>query len=97
MKYIPSIAMALLLVGCATSGKYDSKVKTWVGKNVTELLDSWGAPDATTEVNGGGRMYTFKRQSLFLNNPVYCETSFRTDESGEIQSYHWQGNGCKSH
>ena len=72
-----------LVVGCATTDKYEGSLKSWIGQPEIELLRAWGAPQAHYET-GGIKFLTFERRdivffsstprSAFIGNPTYHTT-----------------------
>jgi hypothetical protein len=103
------LILLLLLTGCATTEKYDAKVKTWVGSDINELIASWGPPSSGFDMPNGNKMYTYVKSmgsSTYVDNDaligttartnsLYCKTTF-TVAGSRITDYHWQGNRCIS-
>ena len=100
--WITTIAVLIVcLSGCATTG---DQMKSWLGHNVTELVNVWGAPDATFEYPTGETLYTW-RSTATTNWPndftdytkgstTYFrkqERSFWVDRHGTIIRVSWQG------
>lgn len=110
MKKIVASFFLFLLLGCATTEKYDAMVKTWVGAPEERLLLKWGPPMSTTTINESRKVYHYKRQKQIANtsadpimggvtttvNTLYCDTNFII-ERGIIVDYSWNGNNCVSY
>ncbi len=63
-----TIAVAILtlvlsgaLSSCATTGKYEAKVRTWENKDGNALVNAWGQPDSIEKLSSGNRMYVYAR------------------------------------
>ena len=50
-KIIYLFALTILVSGCATTAKYDTKLNTWVGAGEDSLVASWGVPDKEYHMN----------------------------------------------
>ena len=53
------VALALAAAGCATTGNYEKKLKTWMGNDVNSLIASWGPPSDEYLMPNGSKMYTW--------------------------------------
>jgi uncharacterized protein YcfL len=53
-----SILMLFLIVGCTTP---TAVMQSWVGKQESDLISSWGAPDSMVELKDGTKVCTWKR------------------------------------
>ena len=93
-----------LLISCASTGRYEKVLQSWVGADVSRLIESWGPPSSTYKLPDGRVQYTW----LFdggavaapVGNMVYavrrsCTTTFTTSTAGRIQSWRWEGNACR--
>ncbi len=52
------LALAGFLGGCATTGKYETVLDTWIGSGEVELVKAWGPPQSVYEV-GGSKFLTY--------------------------------------
>jgi hypothetical protein len=133
-KLIYLFVMVMLVSGCATTAKYESKLNTWIGASEDSLIASWGVPDKTYEmrdgkkaieyvdrntVQTGGYTYTTPKttyhsgkigdKSYSGTSTTYetetepirkyrlsCKTTFIINNSGQIESWHHEGNNCVS-
>ena len=48
-----------LIAGCATTGKYETKLQSWVGHSVTELTQGWGVPRNTVTLGDGSKAFEY--------------------------------------
>jgi len=105
------VIIALTIFSCATTAKYEQRIKTWMGHDVNELITSWGPPSNVYTMPNGNKMYTWLRISetlvtsnynYFLNmtltNSVtyWCKTTFTADRADKIINSIWEGNNCIS-
>lgn len=110
-KILYIIPLLVLALGCATTEKYERKLATWVGKDVNDLMVSWGTPSETYTMPNGYKQYTYSRQgstvatssynpllqqSTAIANTRWCKTTFTANEVGTIQAWRWEGNSCES-
>jgi len=51
-----------MLAGCATTAGYEAILNTWVGSSEENLISTWGAPQSTYELNGGGKILTYENR-----------------------------------
>jgi hypothetical protein len=47
--------------GCATTARYQAKVRSWQGQDAGSLVQAWGQPDDKQLVHGGNTMYVYAR------------------------------------
>lgn len=88
---ILALCMSIALAACAgedrTQGKsYTEAVKSWQGRTVAELLDSWGKPTEITDGSKGGKIYVYKTQfyTNSTNTMNTCTTQFQVDKKDKI-------------
>ena len=92
----------ILLTGCATTAKLETKLNSLVGDSAESLIESWGYPDSTIEAPNGNTVYIYKQSQLYSTPntgyifSVNCDISFELSEQKEIIVWRWRGNGCKS-
>ena len=73
--------LLLFLTSCATYEKYAQYLNGFIGMDKAELLNFWGAPDASYQEDKNTEYLTYKRQSQ-----MYVPGNFYTDNIG-VQSY----------
>lgn len=71
---------------------YNGFLETWVGKNISKLASTWGAPTNTTQLPNGEIIYVWNNRS----NDWQCRTSIFTKTNGKITKWQWSGNNCKA-
>jgi len=92
------LSLLALLQGCATTKKYESLLKTWVGNPESRLLSSWGIPDETYKSNGAKYLKYVRTNSIYVppTTPVlntnctsgdYGSTNCTTTSTGGNQGY----------
>jgi hypothetical protein len=52
------LAIVGFIGGCATSGKYETVLDTWIGSGEVELVKAWGPPQSVYEA-GGSKFLTY--------------------------------------
>lgn len=109
MKYLMVIFL-LFNVGCATTAKYEEKIKTWMGRSEEDLIKGWGPPDQSYPYSGGKILtYNVARGShqianynqftnqVYVNSyAVWCKTSFYINAAGLVDNFRLEGNACRS-
>ena len=53
--------IVVLIVGCATTKKYESVLDTWLNSDINSLIESWGYPDNSFEAPNGNMVYVYSR------------------------------------
>ena len=84
---------ALLAMGflgaCATTGKYEAKLQSWIGSSADSLVASWGYPTQTTTAPSGNKLLVYSRgQSVTM--PVY-QSPYEAQETA-TNSYNQYNN-----
>lgn len=64
----------LLLTGCLT-GRLNETMSSWVGHSASELIMSWGPPQAVYDDGQGGRIVVYTNQRQFTTAPATATTS----------------------
>ena len=109
---LAGITLAFILMsGCATTGKYDTVLNSWLNHDVNELFQSWGPPsnefrqpDGNTQYTwllvGGTRIVsnynTFLNATIYNANTYWCKTTFTVNSSNKIMGWRREGNACRS-
>ena len=100
-----ALIVMTVLSACATTGKYEAKLDSWVGNDVSDLIVAWGPPAQTYEMPDGRTLYTWYFDGGAVAVPVgnaayavqrYCKTTFTVGPLGFVQTWRWEGNACKS-
>ena len=80
VRMLISLTALGLLVACASTSKFEAKVRSWEGKDVAALLEAWGEPDAKETVHGDHTMYVYsslKRFPVAYSGPSRAVASVR--------------------
>lgn len=67
-----TIAIAAALAGCATTGKYEQMLASWVGAPEVELIRVWGTPMRVYD--SGGRRFMLFSDSRNISMPGVAPT-----------------------
>lgn len=114
MKTFSTVLLAILFftTGCATTGNYDERIRSWEGKNADVLVKTWGKPDATEKQSTGNKIYLYTR----LKHPAFayqdagrrnlasedqktyikCATYFEVSPQNTVVSTFFRGDECSS-
>lgn len=109
MRSASRLHLALLVVtfaiSCSTTAGYEKILDSWVGTDISDLIESWGPPTSTYALPDGRTMYTWDISAgavavpagnTIVAVPRGCKTTFTADRLGVIQTWRYQGNTCKS-
>lgn len=100
-----SFFVAVAGVSCATTAGYEEVLNSWVGSDISMLIESWGPPSQTYNLPDGRTMYTWDTSSGAVAAPAGrfavavprgCTTTFTVDDIGIVQSWRYEGNSCRS-
>lgn len=100
------IFISFLIIGCATTEKYEKILDTWVGSHPDKLYQAWGPPSNIMDMSSGEKMITYisdngsstyiSPQFGYASTTHYsCKTTFYTN-LGVIHTWRYEGNACKS-
>ena len=89
--YLSLLVIALLVCGCATTAKYDTKLNTWVGAREAALIGAWGVPDKVYTMNDGKRAIEYvQKETVETGGYNYSEPQ-TTYQSGTIGGVPYSG------
>jgi hypothetical protein len=114
MRYLTIIfcAVLVILMGCATTGNNQRNqeeetrkiMNSWLGRDKSELIQSWGPPSSYDSDGKGGEILTYRSQPITIQlpymfgrgkygNTVFSKTvikyrQFYVNEKGII--YYWR-------
>lgn len=99
------VLIALVLSGCATTGKYKEQMNGMVGQNIKQVFDVRGYPTGSfADPDGNNTVYVFVKSSADMMPSVAgeshtvmestCKTYVHTDKGGQVVSWHSEGNNC---
>ncbi len=69
------IVLLVFLAGCATTGKYEEILNSWVGADVNQLVNSWGYPDGSFEAPNGNKVYVYGSSGSY-RMPTQTNTTY---------------------
>lgn len=78
----------ILLMGCATTAKYEEHLRSWKGKKGSELVTSEGVPERSGTLANGSNVYEYRR---YGSGDYLCRTTFITDASDTISQISYEG------
>jgi len=55
----------ILIQGCATHSKFVKKYDSWVGQNITHLIEKIGYPDSTFVLPSKNKVYVYERSRVY--------------------------------
>lgn len=104
------LILALILSGCATQAKYEQKLNTWIGYKSKALIDNWGIPTKTMNLENGRKAFEYAydpgtQQHLVFNPYVgyqmynthnWCKTTFIINEADAIEKWMLHGTSCRA-
>jgi hypothetical protein len=76
----------LHLTGCMTAGKMDAVMGSWQGRNVNDLVASWGPPTQVLDDGQGGKIYCYQVTSS-VTVPGTSTTHGTAYKSGDQTRY----------
>lgn len=107
-----AVAVAFVLVGCASAARYQEGVQAWVGHDLIRLLEEWGPPTDTFPSPDGSTLYSWlwvDESSVSGVTIPIGDIWYTTSSSGTkwcqttftvsedvIRHVSWRGNHCKS-
>jgi len=76
MKWLPLLMLPLMVSGCATTGKYEKVLQSWVGSSELDLVRSWGPPQQTYEASDRKFLIYSSSNDMYLpgSGPTYQTT-----------------------
>ena len=81
-----------------TAEGYTQILEGWENASESHLIERWGVPTQTYEVNGKKYLLYKEENYLTLNGNsyhFYCDTTFAV-ENGKIVYWKYSGNKCKA-
>ena len=100
------LLLGLVVVGCATTGKLEERMKARLGQNINQVVTEIGPPHTTFKRPDGATVYTWnnaagsKASDGAFGGVVItdygCRVSYTAGDNGVITNYAANGNYCKS-
>lgn len=105
------VILALVMTGCATTGKLESRMQARVGQNVNNIIDEIGPPTSSFKKPNGDTVYTWVNTGAsrataatdFGFNPhvqvqaYSCNVSYTAGADGVVKYWQYRGNACKAY
>jgi len=96
-KFKICLILTMLLMGCATTEKYEAKLNVWVGRNINDLTNAWGYPQSSFKAPDGNMVYVYGRQINVSNYGSFvCTAYFEVDNKNIVVKWRHEGNDCNS-
>lgn len=105
-KLLLACSFIALSSSCATIGNYKARVRSWEGKDVSALTQSWGQPEVTEKLATGNQVLLYVRlkgtpwaagesASGERNQYLRCSTYFYVDaKNNKIYDTDFRGDDC---
>ena len=96
------IILLFINLGCYATKNYEAMLDSWIGVNISELIDVWGKPSHIYLLQDGKKVYVYSRRTLvdegtrYPPEEYYCTTEFETDYKDIINKWKYKGNRCLS-
>lgn len=106
MKLIIYSLLCCFLASCATTGKFENKLKNWIGKSENDLISVQGIPNGTYSLNDGGKLVMYHLNggsavypigNMYFTENYWCKVTFTIDGTGTITNWKHEGNKCESY
>lgn len=87
------VFISLYLASCAS---WQITTDAWEGRNIDDLILSWGPPESVHELSDGRKTVLFRHSRMNQGTELYCNVTFNTDIDGIITKSTVDGNigGC---
>jgi hypothetical protein len=90
---------ATALAGCGsrsaaryTPAAYEAVLQQWTGRSETDLINTWGVPDRSQLLSGGGQVLEYDRRE---KDKITCATLFTSNLTGTIERWTYSGTDCR--
>jgi len=90
-KLLYLLLAVLLLSGCATTAKYETKLNTWIGVSEDSLIAFWGVPNKTYNMSYGKKAIEYVHKNTVQTGGYTYTTPQTTYESGMIGDKSYSG------
>lgn len=84
MKYKIVILLAVFLAGCATAGKFNTKMNGFIGGDEAEVVSIYGPPQSVYPLTDGGRVISYTRGGSMVLPGVTTMQPVTTNTTGNI-------------
>jgi len=97
------ILLSFVLSGCASTVGYQKHLEDWNGKNIKQLVKTWGYPANSYRTPNGNLVYEYmditiysSRQNVTGTHIAHCTTSVISDDASRIIELKGEGNDCST-
>lgn len=105
-KFLLTLVMFFIIFigGCATTEKYEENLRSWVGRDISNLIASWGYPSNSFKLPNGNTVYQYNYQRSYTtpityntvsnyntNNYAINNPSYGTYTTGSTKTYQTGG------
>ncbi|MFC1658898.1 hypothetical protein ACFL1D_05905 [Candidatus Omnitrophota bacterium] len=94
MKGLIYLLLIILVSGCATTAKYDTKLNTWIGVSEDTLIASWGVPDLVYDMSDGKKAIAYVHKDTIRTGGSY-RVPETTVHSGKIGNKPYSGTSTQ--
>jgi hypothetical protein len=77
----------VFLVSCATTGNFEQILQSWIGVDVDQLVSTWGPPQSSYPLRGGGQVFEYANQRVAQVGGFVSTTPQTTYENGNATLY----------
>ena len=86
MLRVPAIIFLVLIASCAYFVSWDDLMESWVGRDISDILQLWGEPDSINEHGGGKKAYEYRGRA-----DSSCIYAWIADGDGIIVDFYYEG------
>ena len=90
------LLLCLVLLGCATESKYQTKLNSWLNRPKSELVLDWGIPNKTYKLDKKTELLAYKKEVKIQGVKYWCKTTF-TVVDNVVTNWKNEGNDCRSY
>ena len=100
MRVLIGLALPFFIFACATKGKYEENIKSWVGYPVDGLVVQIGPPNQKYQLSNGSWIYEYSSNRTVTvsgysyQSPETTTYTGTTNSTGHISTYDNQGNSA---
>ena len=87
VKVLAQILILIGFTGCAYFASWDDLGESWVGNDMTDILDLWGEPDDVVSMDDGNKEYKYWLKDL---DPT-CVHYWIVNPQGTITGFRYEG------
>lgn len=95
MKGLFLLLIFLALNGCATTAKYEAKLKSLVGQNEEFLISTWGVPDKEYKLSDGKKAVEYVRKETVRSGGYTYTYPQTTYQAGTIDGKPYSGSSTQ--